>query len=340
MKEVAIAKRLQISSFLRYSHARLSDRGVRLMSEAVDLQSTRQASPPEHGIFNPNDTGSASRFMQVVTDIKQRRDARNDPGVLVPDHGGSDNGPDSAGATASPGPNTHRAGCVVVGAAAGAVIGGLVGAGAEAATGAVAGTFVGGPAGTVIGGGAGGMDGAKNGGAAGAVIGGILGGQICGRQPQPLVPHHAMSTSNENGTSPRGRLEGSTEGLTNEEKGFVEEHLAAGNNVKVIEAGSNRTPDFSVNGGPPFELKTVSGIKNTTTDGISGAISNRIMNARGQSGNVVVDARGQANMTQEATQRAINRARGADDKASPDGQGKISNITVLTSQGQFRWSRN
>ena len=108
----------------------------------------------------------------------------------------------------------------------------------------------------------------------------------------------------------------------------------------MIPTGLGRTPDFSINGGPAFELKTVSAVKDTTSDGISGAVSRRVMDARGQSRNVVIDARRQPNMTNAIAQRGIERGRGADMQQSPDGQGKINNITILTPEGQVRWSRN
>ena len=51
------------------------------------------------------------------------------------------------------------------------------------------------------------------------------------------------------------------------------------------------------------------------------------MNGRGQSGNIIVDARGQAGMTAEIAERGIGRAFGADDA------GKIQSVTVITREG-------
>ncbi|MDF3823307.1 hypothetical protein P3G55_25715 [Leptospira sp. 96542] len=51
------------------------------------------------------------------------------------------------------------------------------------------------------------------------------------------------------------------------------------------------------------------------------------MNARGQSGNIVIDARGQAGMTPEIGERGIARAFGADKES------KIQGVTVITPQG-------
>ncbi|MGA9824468.1 MAG: hypothetical protein WBQ53_06430, partial [Methylocystis sp.] len=123
-------------------------------------------------------------------------------------------------------------------------------------------------------------------------------------------------------TAQRGELKGSTDGLTDAEKRFVERQLAAGNDVETIPAESRqRSADFYING-VRTELKTVSGVADTSSDGLSSAISNRIMNARGQSDVIHIDALDQPGMTKEIAERAIRRAYSAD-KA-----GRISRITI------------
>jgi filamentous hemagglutinin len=104
--------------------------------------------------------------------------------------------------------------------------------------------------------------------------------------------------------------------------------LAWGKNVELIprEVNAGRTADFLLDG-VKIELKTMTNVTNQTSDGLSSALSSTIMNARGQSGNIVVDARGQAGMTREIAQRGIGRAFGADNES------KIQGVTVLTPQG-------
>lgn len=51
------------------------------------------------------------------------------------------------------------------------------------------------------------------------------------------------------------------------------------------------------------------------------------MDARGQASNIIIDARGQAGMTPEVADRAIERALGADFKK------KIESITILAKDG-------
>ena len=72
--------------------------------------------------------------------------------------------------------------------------------------------------------------------------------------------------------------------------------------------------DFVIDG-VRTELKTLSGVENETSNGISAAIANRVMNARGQASHVFVNGRGQRGITKEIAERGIRRAYGADDKA-------------------------
>ena len=74
--------------------------------------------------------------------------------------------------------------------------------------------------------------------------------------------------------------------------------------VPVSAVPGRRTPDFRV-GGVPVELKTVGSVRiaglvgEGLTKKLSGAIASRIMDARGQAPNVVVDLREQEGITPE-----------------------------------------
>nr|WP_227498655.1 hypothetical protein [Synechococcus sp. PCC 7336] len=87
--------------------------------------------------------------------------------------------------------------------------------------------------------------------------------------------------------------------------------------------GENRTPDFDIDG-TIVELKTISGVQDTTSDGISGAIASRVMDGRGQAANIFVDATNQPGITQEIAERGVRRAFGADNRLG----GRIQSITV------------
>jgi Contact-dependent growth inhibition CdiA C-terminal domain len=121
-----------------------------------------------------------------------------------------------------------------------------------------------------------------------------------------------------------GKLIGDLSGLNAEEANFAREQLAAGKTVEVVPRGAGRTPDFIIDG-QRIELKTLSGVADTTSEGISKAIARRVMDGRGQSTDVVVDARGQAGITQEIAERGIRRAYGADNATG----GKITSIRVI-----------
>ena len=111
--------------------------------------------------------------------------------------------------------------------------------------------------------------------------------------------------------------------------------MGLGRNVEVIPTGAGRTPDFRIDG-TRYELKTVSGVKNADSDGISSAISSRVMDGRGQSSDIIVDARQQQGMTRAIGERAASRAYGADEAT---GRSSINSITIFTPAGVVSTSR-
>jgi len=125
-----------------------------------------------------------------------------------------------------------------------------------------------------------------------------------------------------------GKITGNVDKLTPAEKAFANEMRDLGNDIEIVPTGEGRTPDFKING-QLHELKTVSGIQKTDNDGLSSAISSRIMDGRGQSGHIIVDARSQVGMTTDAADRAIVRAYGTDNRLGS----KIESITILTPAG-------
>ena len=126
-----------------------------------------------------------------------------------------------------------------------------------------------------------------------------------------------------------GSLTGDLERITQAERDFAQELLVLGNHVRVVQSSATgRSPDFEING-KLYELKTVSGVQRTDADGLSSAISNRIMNGRGQSSDIIVDARTQTGMTKEVADRAIGRAYGLDNKTKQS----IQSVTIMTSKG-------
>ena len=129
----------------------------------------------------------------------------------------------------------------------------------------------------------------------------------------------------------QGRLSGSSEALarlTSEERGFVDEMVMLGNKVEVIDTGTERTPDLRLNG-KEYERKRLGAVEDESSNGISSAISNRVMNARGQAVDIIIDARQQNGMTSAIAERGIARAYGQDRRTGS----KIESITVLTPQG-------
>ncbi len=124
-------------------------------------------------------------------------------------------------------------------------------------------------------------------------------------------------------------MTGDLDALTPTERAFAIEMRNLGNIVEVLPpSNTGRTPDLKING-RDYELKTVSGVEKTDASSLSGAVANRIMNGRGQSADIIVDARQQPGMTREIGYRAIGRAYGRD---NPTGS-KIQSITISTSTG-------
>jgi hypothetical protein len=82
-------------------------------------------------------------------------------------------------------------------------------------------------------------------------------------------------------------------------------------NLREGVKGAGRQGDRLIDG-VLTELKTVGSVKNTTSNGLSAAISSRIMDGRGQAAHIIVDIRGQAGITEEIAKRGIIRAYGAD----------------------------
>ncbi|MBO7888311.1 hemagglutinin repeat-containing protein, partial [Burkholderia pseudomallei] len=131
------------------------------------------------------------------------------------------------------------------------------------------------------------------------------------------------------GAAAAGKLIGSTENLTAAEKSFINEMVSGGRTVEVIPSSNvGRSGDFLIDG-KKYELKTMTNVVKQDSDGLSKAISSTAMDARGQSGDIIIDARNQAGMTPEIAQRGISRALGRDDTSGS----KIQSITVITSQG-------
>ncbi|RIV67359.1 hemagglutinin repeat-containing protein [Burkholderia pseudomallei] len=131
------------------------------------------------------------------------------------------------------------------------------------------------------------------------------------------------------GAAAAGKLIGSTENLTAAERGFVNEMVSGGRTVEVIPSSNvGRSGDFLIDG-KKYELKTMTNVVKQDSDGLSKAISSTAMDARGQSGDIIIDARNQAGMTPEIAQRGIGRAYSRD----TDTGAKIQSITVITPQG-------
>ncbi|MFA5951349.1 MAG: hypothetical protein WC807_13800 [Hyphomicrobium sp.] len=123
-----------------------------------------------------------------------------------------------------------------------------------------------------------------------------------------------------------GKITGNLDEVLPEEKRFYEELRDLGNNVEVIQRGPGRTPDIRING-VPHERKTVRRVQNTEPSRLSGSISSRILDARGQASNIIIDARSQQGMNKNVAEEAIRRAYGADSRNG------IDSITILTPDG-------
>lgn len=87
--------------------------------------------------------------------------------------------------------------------------------------------------------------------------------------------------------------------------------------------GAGRQGDRYVDG-KLTEYKSIHNVKNTTSNGLSSAISSRAMDARGQASNIIIDTREQAGMTEEIAEKGINRAYGSDRK-----ERKIQEIRII-----------
>ncbi len=129
-----------------------------------------------------------------------------------------------------------------------------------------------------------------------------------------------------------GKITGKLDDVTPDERRFFEEMRDLGNEVEIVPRGAGRTPDVRING-VSHELKTVSGVKNTEPTRLSGSISSRILDARGQSPNIVINARNQQGMNKNIAEEAIRRAYGADARSG------IDSITILTPEGPIHVPR-
>ena len=122
-------------------------------------------------------------------------------------------------------------------------------------------------------------------------------------------------------------MTGGLENFTPAERTFANEMRDLGNRVEIIpRAEGIRTPDLMING-TQYELKTVSGVQRTDPEGLSSAISSRIMDGRGQAGDIIVDARQQDGMSRDIGERAIGRAYGADREK------RLQSIIIMTPNG-------
>jgi len=116
----------------------------------------------------------------------------------------------------------------------------------------------------------------------------------------------------------------------------VDEHLRSQGhrvepNSKEGVQGAGRQGDRLVDG-VLSEYKSISGVKDTSPDGLSKAVGRRVMDGRGQASTVIVDARGQTGMTQEIAERGIRRAYGADKvTAGSASRGQLQSIRVIGS---------
>ncbi|WDD93023.1 hypothetical protein Bsp3421_003068 [Burkholderia sp. FERM BP-3421] len=153
---------------------------------------------------------------------------------------------------------------------------------------------------------------------------GIAAGEIAAGGAMPAGTGAAIA-----GAAATGKLIGSMDGLTAAERGFISEMVAGGRTVNVIpSSNAGRSADFLIDG-KKYELKTMTDVVKQDSDGLSKAISSTAMDARGQSGDIIIDARNQLGMTSDIAQRGINRALSADTRSGS----KIQSITVITQQG-------
>jgi Contact-dependent growth inhibition CdiA C-terminal domain len=133
-----------------------------------------------------------------------------------------------------------------------------------------------------------------------------------------------------------GKLRGTAEDLvkmTEHERRLAAELNAQGHHIDLITTGAKKTPDWFING-VKTEVKEVSRAASRTPAGLSKAISREIEKHFGQGPNFIVDARGQAGMTEEAAKMVIERTLGK------DLQRRLKTITVLTKNGPVSMTRS
>jgi hypothetical protein len=95
-------------------------------------------------------------------------------------------------------------------------------------------------------------------------------------------------------------------------------------NVREGAEGAGRQGDRLIDG-ILTEYKTISGVRDLTSDGLSAAFASRVMDGRGQAAHIIVDVRNQDGMTREIAERGIRRAYGADNATG----GRIQSIRCI-----------
>jgi hypothetical protein len=138
----------------------------------------------------------------------------------------------------------------------------------------------------------------------------------------PIDEHYTDGTEDEGQSGELIVPEGRT--LSPEEQEIANLLVGEGRRVEALVESTttgDRTADFIVDG-VRTELKTVS---NMTTSDLSGRLSSRIMDGRGQATHIIIDARNQAGMTQELAERGVRRAYGRDNQLG----GTIMQIRVI-----------
>ena len=161
----------------------------------------------------------------------------------------------------------------------------------------------------------------------GMVAGLALGRRRLGRFEDDLAEH--VETLRE-----RGLVLGAVHELSPGEDAVARQKAAEGAEVIVVSRGPVTHAGFRFDG-VEVELKIVSGVRRTDDEGLSSAIASRIMDSRGQSPNVLVDATAQAGMTLRIAERAIKRAVGTD-RVSGD---KLRQVTVTAQDGKVEYRR-
>ncbi|MBL0318930.1 MAG: hypothetical protein IPP74_06545 [Alphaproteobacteria bacterium] len=105
---------------------------------------------------------------------------------------------------------------------------------------------------------------------------------------------------------------------------IIDELLLEGKTVEIIpRTNAHQTAD-SIIDGVDYELKTIS---NLTTNNISEAVKRTIIDASKQSGNVIIDAKNQPQVTKEVVDNLINRIPGS------GGGSRVKSIIIITSEG-------